>query len=86
MRRIWRAVMDDIIKDKKRPTLIKSEHAMRDEGFKLIKGKLLVDTKAEDLLDGFRLPFIADISSRNVVEPERLTLEHASIARHWVGY
>ncbi len=54
VRRTWRAVMDDILKDKHGPTLVRTERAMRDEAFKLIEDKLLVETRAEDLLEVLR--------------------------------
>jgi len=52
--RTWQFVMDDIVKDKKDSTLHRYQTAMKDPAFKLIKGKVLVETQAPDFMEVLR--------------------------------
>jgi integrase len=46
--RTWRYVMDDIVKDKKGPTLHRYLTALKDPAYRLIENKLLVETQPSD--------------------------------------
>ena len=61
-KRTWRMVMDDIIKDKHGPTLVRYLTALKDPAYKLIEGKLLVETLPADFMEVLR----AGTTSTNV--------------------
>lgn len=46
--RTWQFVMDDIVKDKQGPTLRRYQTALKDQAYKPLKSKLLVETLPED--------------------------------------
>jgi integrase len=54
-KRTWKFVMSDIIKDKKGATLRRYLTALKDEAYKLIEGKLLVETLACDFKEVLRV-------------------------------
>jgi hypothetical protein len=53
-KRTWRMVMDDIIKDKHGPTLVRYLTALKDPAYKLIEQKLLVETLPMDFMELLR--------------------------------
>lgn len=53
-RRTWTFVMEDIVKDKKGPTLHRYQTALKDEAVTPLTNLLLVETRAEDLLSVVR--------------------------------
>jgi integrase len=53
--RTWQFVMDDIVKDKKGSTLHRYQTALKDPAFKIIKGKVLVETQAADFMEVLRV-------------------------------
>lgn len=53
-KRTWRFVMDDIVKDKTGPTLKRYLIALKDDAYRLIEEKLLVETSAADFKEVLR--------------------------------
>ncbi len=60
--RTWRFVMDDIVKDKRGSTLQRYNTALKDEAFRLIEERLLVETLPADFIEVLR----AGTTSTNV--------------------
>lgn len=54
-KRTWRMVMNDIIKDKHGPTLVRYVTALKDPDYALIEGKLLVETLPADFMEVVRV-------------------------------
>jgi len=55
VRRTWKFVMEDIIKDKTGPTLHRYQTALKNPAYELIEKKLLVETQPADLLEVLRM-------------------------------
>jgi hypothetical protein len=52
--RTWKYVMEDIIKDKRGPTLVRYLTALKDPAYKLIEDKVLIETLPADLMEVLR--------------------------------
>jgi len=53
-KRTWKTVMEDIIKDKHGPNLTRYLTALKDPAYKLIEGKILVETLPTDFMEVLR--------------------------------